>query len=98
MNAMEIKNMMCEMADKPLTTNDTVVMDYIMQVYCQTAEIDHEEIRFLWKNYLQNGILDFPTAKKMAMKRLSAQLEGQTTQKICLLQCALSRQHLKKVK
>ena len=46
MNAMEIKNMMCEMADKPLTTNDTVVMDYIMHVYCQTAEIDHEEIRF----------------------------------------------------
>ena len=49
MNMTQIKNMMCEMADKPLTTNDTVVMDYIMQVYCQTAEIDHEEIRFQYR-------------------------------------------------
>ena len=71
MNVMEIKTMMCEMADKPLTTNDTVVMDYIMQVYCQTVEIDHEEIRFLWENYLQKGILDFTTAMKMARKRIA---------------------------
>ena len=71
MNAIEIKTMMCEMADKTLTTNDTVVMDYIMQVYCQTAEIDHEEIRFLWGNYLKNGLLDFPTALQMARKRIA---------------------------
>ena len=71
MNAMEIETMMCEMADKPLTTNDNSVMECILQVYCQTVEIDHEEIRFLWENYLQKGILDFPTAMKMARKRIA---------------------------
>ena len=71
MNAMEIKNMMCEMADKPLTTNDNSVMECILQVYCQTIEIDHEEIRFLWENYLQKGILDFQTALQMARKRIA---------------------------
>ena len=71
MNAMEIKTMMCEMADKPLTTNDNSVMECILQVYCQTAEIDHEEIRFLWENYLKKGILDFPTALQMARKRIA---------------------------
>ena len=71
MNAMEIKTMMCEMADKPLTTNDNSVMECILQVYCQTVEIDHEEIRFLWENYLKKGILDFPTALQMARKRIA---------------------------
>ena len=71
MNVMEIKTMMCEMADKPLTTNDNSVMECILQVYCQTVEIDHEEIRFLWENYLQKGILDFPTALQMARKRIA---------------------------
>ena len=59
------------MADKPLTTNDNSVMECILQVYCQTVEIDHEEIRFLWENYLQKGILDFPTALQMARKRIA---------------------------
>ena len=71
MNVMEIKTMMCEMADKPLTTNDNSVMECILQVYCQTIEIDHEEIRFLWENYLQKGILDFQTALQMARKRIA---------------------------
>ena len=71
MNVMEIKTMMCEMADKPLTTNDNSVMECILQVYCQTIEIDHEEIRFLWENYLKKGILDFPTALQMARKRIA---------------------------
>lgn len=71
MNTMEIKTMMQEMAYRPLTANDNSVMECIMQVYCQTAEIDHEEIRFLWENYLQKGILDFPTAMKMARKRIA---------------------------
>lgn len=77
MNAMEIKIMMQKIANnytnagRPWNTNDNSVMECIMQVYCQTAEIDHEEIRFLWENYLQNGILDFPTAIQMARKRIA---------------------------
>ena len=77
MNMTQIKTMMQEIANnythtgRPLNANDNSVMECIMQVYCQTAEIDHEEIRFLWENYLQKGILDFPTAMKMARKRIA---------------------------
>lgn len=71
MNMTQIKTMMQDMTDRPLTANDNSVMECIMQVYCQTAEINHEGIRFLWKNYLQNGILDFPTAMQMARKRIA---------------------------
>lgn len=77
MNAMEIKTMMQKIANnytnagRPWNANDNSVMECIMQVYYQTTEIDHEEIRFLWKNYLKKGILDFPTALQMARKRIA---------------------------
>lgn len=78
MSMLEIKIMMQEIAEhytfvkgRKWNANDKTVMECIMQVYCQTAEIDHEEIRFLWENYLQKGILDFPTAMKMARKRIA---------------------------
>ena len=71
MNMTQIKTMMQDMTDKPLTANDNSVMECILQVYCQTVEIDHEEVRFLWENYLQKGILDFPSAMKMARKRIA---------------------------
>ena len=77
MNTMEIKNMMQKIANnylnagRPWNSNDNSVMECILQVYYQTAEIDHEEIRFLWEKYLQKGILDFPTAMKMARKRIA---------------------------
>ena len=77
MNAMEIKSMMQKIANnytnagRPWNANDNSVMECILQVYCQTVEIDHEEVRFLWENYLQKGILDFPSAMKMARKRIA---------------------------
>ena len=77
MSMLEIKIMMQEIANnytyagRPWNANDSSVMECILQVYCQTVEIDHEEVRFLWENYLQKGILDFPTAIKMARKRIA---------------------------
>ena len=77
MSMLEIKIMMQEIANnytyagRPWNANDNSVMECILQVYCQTAEIDHEEVRFLWENYLQKGILDFPSAMKMARKRIA---------------------------
>lgn len=77
MNTIEIKNMMQEMANnytytgRPWNANDNSVMECIIQVYCQTTEIDHEEVSYLWGNYLKKGILDFPTAMKMARKRIA---------------------------
>lgn len=78
MSMLEIKIMMQEIAEhytfiegRKWNANDKAIMDCILQVYCQTTEIDHEEIRFLWENYLQKGILDFQTAMQMARKRIA---------------------------
>ena len=49
MSMLEIKTMMCEMADnytyagRKWNENDNSVMECIIQVYCQTTEIDPEE-------------------------------------------------------
>ena len=52
--------------------NDDSVMELLMQIYYQTEIIDWEEIKWLFITYLEKGILDFPTAKKIATKRISA--------------------------
>ena len=78
MNAMQIRKMLLNIkADfigmgRNWHNNDDSVMELLMQIYYQTEIIDWEEIRWLFITYLQKGILDFPTAKKMATKRLSA--------------------------
>lgn len=50
--------------------NDDSVIDLLMAVYYQTIEIDKEEIQWLFINYLQRGILDFPTVKAMGTRRI----------------------------
>lgn len=78
MNAMQIRKMLNNIkADfigmgRPWHDNDDSVMELLMQVYYQTEIIDWEEVKWLFVTYLQKGILDFPTAKKMAIKRISA--------------------------
>ena len=49
---------------------DDAIMDMLMTVYYTVAELDWEEIKWLFVNYLKNGIIDFPEAKRMALKRL----------------------------
>ena len=77
MNAMQIRKMLNNIkADfigmgRYWHDNDDSVMELLMQVYYQTEIIDWEEVKWLFITYLQKGILDFPTAKKMAIKRLS---------------------------
>lgn len=78
MNAMQIRKMLLNIkADfigmgRNWHNNDDSVMELLMQIYYQTEIIDWEEIKWLFITYLQKGILDFPTAKKIAMKRLGA--------------------------
>lgn len=78
MNAMQIRKMLLNIkADfigmgRNWHNNDNSVMELLMQIYYQTDYIDWEEVKWLFITYLKKGILDFPTAKKMAMKRLSA--------------------------
>ncbi len=77
MNAMQIRKMLNNIkADfigmgRPWHNNDDSVMELLMQIYYQTDYIDWQEVKWLFINYLQKGILDFPTAKKMAIKRLN---------------------------
>ena len=78
MNAMQIRKMLNNIkADfigmgRNWHNNDDSVMELLMQVYYQTEIIDWEEIKWLFITYLEKGILDFPTAKKIATKRISA--------------------------
>ena len=77
MNAVEIRKMLNKIkADfigmgRPWHENDDSVIELLMSVYYQTAEIDWEEIKWLFINYLQKGIIDFPKAKKMAQIRIA---------------------------
>ena len=77
MNAMQIRKMLLNIkADfigmgRHWHDNDDSVMELLMQIYYQTEIIDWEEIKWLFITYLEKGILDFPTAKKMATKRIS---------------------------
>ena len=77
MNAVEIRKMLNNIkADfigmgRPWHENDDSVIELLMSIYYQTAEIDWEEIKWLFINYLQKGIIDFPTAKKMAQIRIA---------------------------
>lgn len=76
MNAIQIKKMLKNIkADfigegRPWHLNDETILNTIMQVYYQTDIIDWEECKWLFVNYLQKGILDFPKATQMARKRL----------------------------
>lgn len=77
MNAVEIRKMLNNIkADfigmgRPWHENDDSVIELLMSVYYQTAEIDWEEVKWLFINYLQKGIIDFPEAKKMAQIRIA---------------------------
>lgn len=76
MNAIQIREMLLNIQKefigqgRPWNINDDTIMETIMRVYYQTEYIDWEECKWLFVNYLQKGILDFPKATRMARKRL----------------------------
>lgn len=51
---------------------DNIIIDTIMHLYCVIDWLDWEECKWLFMNYIEKGILDFPEAHKMALKRLEA--------------------------
>lgn len=51
---------------------DDIIIDTIIHLYCVTDWLDWEECKWLFINYIEKGILDFPTAQKMARRRLTA--------------------------
>lgn len=48
---------------------DKIIIEAIMRIYSVTDWLDWEECKYLFSEYIERGILDFPTAKKMAMER-----------------------------
>lgn len=75
MNSTQIIEMMTDIEAEAIAKgrtwhpNDDEIIRMLMRVYFQTVEIDAEEIKWLFTNYLQKGIIDFPTAMKMARQR-----------------------------
>ena len=49
---------------------DKQILALIMYMYNHT-EIDYEEVKWLWMQYLINGKLDFPTAIQNARERIA---------------------------
>ncbi len=78
MNITEIKNKLeqirLESIREGRTPNsaDMVILDSVIRFYLTESEVDYEEVEWLYKNYLQNGNLDFPKAKQMADWRIQS--------------------------
>lgn len=78
MNAIEIKTRLeqirLESVQEGRTPNsaDLIILDSVIRFYLTESEVDYEEVEWLYRNYLQNGRLDFPKAKQMATKRIHA--------------------------
>ena len=51
------------------TEFDENVRSLIMRMYLQTPELDWQEVKWLFVNYLETGVLNFPAAVKMARQR-----------------------------
>lgn len=74
MNTKEIEKMLHNIeADYIGMGRKSVKQDnIIIHLYCVTDWLDWEECKWLFINYIEKGILDFPTAQKMARERLAA--------------------------
>ena len=51
---------------------DATILDTIIRVYNTITEIDHEEVIWLWKTYLESGNLLFSEAVQKGRQRLNA--------------------------
>ena len=51
---------------------DATILDTIIRVYNTITEIDHEEVIWLWKTYLETGNLPFNDAIQKGRQRLNA--------------------------
>lgn len=78
MNAVKIKKMLENIKTdyvgmgRNWNPNDDLIIELLMNLYYQTEWLDWEEIKWLFINYLNHGVLDFSQAKRMAHKRLCA--------------------------
>ena len=58
---------------------DKQILALIIYMYNHT-EIDWEEVKWLWEEYLRTGNLDFPTAIKVARERIADEEDIRATE------------------
>ena len=68
------KNLYADCTEKGREVNpyDATILDTIIRVYNTITEIDHEEVIWLWKTYLESGNLLFSEAIQKGRQRLNA--------------------------
>ena len=54
---------------RPWKDGEDVIISLLLRVYLKHADIDHEEIKWLFMHYMETGTLNFPVAVKMARQR-----------------------------
>ena len=85
MNAKEITGMCNEIyrdytgVGRKKQDYDKQILALIMYMYNHT-EIDHEEVKCLWEQYLITGNLDFPTAIQHARERIQDEKDIRETE------------------
>ena len=67
------KNLYADYTAKGREVNpyDATILDTIIRVYNTITEIDHEEVIWLWKTYLETGNLLFSEAVQKGRQRLN---------------------------
>lgn len=61
----------CTAKGREVNPYDATILDTIIRVYNIITEIDHEEVMWLWVNYLENGNLMFSEAIQKGRQRLN---------------------------
>ena len=66
-----LKNINADFAGmgRPETDVDKAIVECLLRFYDTKPEIEWQEIRWLYVNYMQNDVLDFPEAKRRARLR-----------------------------
>ena len=60
----------CTAKGREVNPYDATILDTIIRVYNTITEIDHEEVIWLWKTYLETGNLPFNDAVQKGKQRL----------------------------
>lgn len=61
----------CTAKGREVNPYDATILDTIIRVYNTITEIDHEEVIWLWRIYLETGNLMFSEAVQKGRQRLN---------------------------
>ena len=61
----------CTAKGREVNPYDVTILDTIIRVYNTITEIDHEEVIWLWRTYLETGNLPFHDAIQKGRQRIN---------------------------